>query len=54
MFVFVHEEDGIADIFFVANLMIFSILVEGCLIFADDGFFFVVILLVVAADEWKF
>jgi hypothetical protein len=35
--VVVHEGDGVAQIFLVTNLMVFSVLVEGGLVFADHG-----------------
>ena len=50
----VDEGDEVADIFFEADLVVIGLLVEGSLVFADEGLLLVVLAVVGAALEGEF
>lgn len=53
MLLITNEGNGVADIFFITDLTILSILVQCSLIFADNWLVLIVLALIRAADERK-
>ena len=54
MLLVVDEGDEIADVFFEADLAVIGLLIEGGLVFADEGLLLVVFAVVGAALEGEF